>query len=296
MSTCEITIDDFYINFRSHSKMTTIATLEERVGNHIKFFWGVSAVFAVWLAGISVALYNMNGTLGSLNRNISEIKLPQQIEQVSLRPQEQQSQDEVVSLLRQAKQSAILLPEPVIQRAGTRFIGAANVNPAAWDTAANFLNYRSYLNDGLAPKFQDNEPLTPHNLPSYYINFTPLPPPPAKYFPPGTKIFGFLLWAHGTGAPPEKSAIMEKISKPVQQGGSFEAYIFNALKGTITLDDERMKNVFIYNAVIEYNGGQVSLENVYFVNCVFRIRYTPNGSHLGEQLLVSVSTTFSALS
>jgi hypothetical protein len=104
------------------------------------------------------------------------------------------------------------------------------------------------------------------------------------------------MWAHGQGAPPDEAAILEKISKPLKRGGDFQFYMVNALRGTITLDDQRMRNVIVFNAVIEYNGGQVDLNNVYFVNCIFRVRYTTNGMHLGDHLLASASTNFTVTS
>ena len=104
------------------------------------------------------------------------------------------------------------------------------------------------------------------------------------------------MLAHGAGAPPGKAAILDKISKPKKSGGNFEVYIIDAFGGTITLDDQRMRNVIINNAVIEYDGAQTALDNVYFLNCVFKIRYTPNGTNLSQDLLASTSTTFKSKS
>ena len=162
--------------------------------------------------------------------------------------------------------------------------------------ALAFLNYRSFLNIDLVPNFPDAKGINPDEQPSIDINFKPLPPPPINSVPAGTKILGFSMLAHGAGAPPGKAAILDKISKPKKSGGNFEVYIIDAFGGTITLDDQRMRNVIINNAVIEYDGAQTALDNVYFLNCVFKIRYTPNGTNLSQDLLASTSTTFKSKS
>ena len=40
----------------------TIATLTERVDNHIKFFWRVVGAGFLWLATLSLLLYHINDT------------------------------------------------------------------------------------------------------------------------------------------------------------------------------------------------------------------------------------------
>lgn len=46
----------------------TVAVLEERVNSHIKFVWTLMAVGFAWLAGISLTLYQMNGTMNRVEK------------------------------------------------------------------------------------------------------------------------------------------------------------------------------------------------------------------------------------
>jgi len=70
-------------------------------------------------------------------------------------------------------------------------------------------------------------------------------------------------------------------------GASHQVFIFDGVGGTVYLDDERMRKVIVQNSVIEYDGGPLLLENVYFVNCTFDIRETPKDKQLGTSILAS---------
>lgn len=206
------------------------------------------------------------------------------------------SLNEMRGILQFAEEQNLRLNPQLIATYGQQVLMLTNepsISATAWETSLSLLNYRSSLNANLVPSFLDIKILNRSGGPHFEINFKPLSPPPAKYFPKNSVIFGYLLMTEGSIVSPEKAAIMERISRPITSGGNFEFYIFDGMAGTITLDDQRMKNVIVRNSVIEYNGGPVILENVYFVHCIFRMRYTPNGSHLGNELLASASTTFS---
>src|ERR1035437_59957 len=46
----------------------TVGILEERVNGHIKFVWTLMGVGFTWLAGISIVLYQMNGTMNRVEK------------------------------------------------------------------------------------------------------------------------------------------------------------------------------------------------------------------------------------
>jgi hypothetical protein len=62
----------------------------------------------------------------------------------------------------------------------------------------------------------------------------------------------------------------------------------------ILLDGFFIKKSIIQNAQIEYSGGPVRLENVYFVNCVFKFGNSGQASGLETAVLNSSAVTFSS--
>ena len=46
----------------------TLAVLEERVNVYIKFVWALMAVGFAWLIGVSLVLYQMNGTMNRVEK------------------------------------------------------------------------------------------------------------------------------------------------------------------------------------------------------------------------------------
>src|SRR5207249_3836957 len=109
----------------------------------------------------------------------------------------------------------------ILEQAGKKFISASEKNPAAWKAATAFLDYRSFLNSQFAPSFPDAQKVDA-DAPSLYLNFTPLPPPPASTVPVGVDfILGYLLRAHGSTTP-DKAAIWNRLSDTSKMGGNFE--------------------------------------------------------------------------
>ncbi len=285
MSTAVFACADVDFNREFCLDMTTIATLEERIGNHIKFFWGISAVFAIWLAGISVVLFYINGKLGNLNSNIGLLRLPQQLEQSSITPQDPKSQDQAVSILRRAKTTETVLPEPVIQNSGMRFIEAADTDPNAWNVALDLLNYRSFLNASLVPPYPDAKPAP--------FSFSlAIKTPPAG-------VNGSIIFLESNISVPlsEAAKIEPTDGRPYVKapGNVGPAYLIVVVKAfEIGLDNMLLKNVIIRNATIDYNGGPLILYNVAFVNCTFKIPRNEPSKRLASSLLASTSVNFDA--
>ncbi len=160
---------------------------------------------------------------------------------------------------------------------------------AAWKAVGTFLDYRSFLNRQLAP-----HPKQPGNHTPPYNRYFPYNAINLGAFPPGSKSVKMQVNFHGE-APPSDAALMDLLSKPPPPGlTSGAAFITVDGGGGIVLDGYRMKNVIIQNAEILYSGGPVVLDNVYFVNCTFNVRQSPNGVRLGQSILASASTTFKA--
>jgi len=249
----------------------TLGILAERVGNHIKFFWGAAAVFGVWLAGISFILYQMNGDIGKL-------RLPQQLEQTSNTPQNQKSQNQAASLLGQAKLNGIRLPEPVIQYAGTRFIEAAETEPSAWKIALDFLNYRSTLNVYVRP-----------------VKAVNVPAGSETHFDIGPAVDGKPIpeLAHiPIGVAPADAARFEKIGQNLNQNLQFGSAQLILKGGAVSLDDKYARHVFFEGVEIHYSGKPLILQDAVFSNCTFILDNTPYGRQLGQTLLASSTINF----
>ena len=312
----------------SYAEIMTKEQIKEFISDWIAPAASVIVVIAAILGAVRYFIHNevsdlrsniqqLTSDVGSLNSGIekSNGKLDEQTQRLDKRiddvltkalerafslPQNSKgkisgSLNEMRGILKLAEDQHIRLNPQLIETYGRQVIKLANdqsISTTAWETSLSLLNYRSSLNADLAPSFSDIKMLNRSGGPNFEINFKPLLPPPARYFPPHAVILGFLLMTEGSLVPPDKAAVLERISKPVTSRGNFEYYIFEGMGGTLTLDDQRMKNVIVRNCVIDYNGGATILENVYFVHCIFRIRYTLNGAHLGDELLASASTRF----
>jgi hypothetical protein len=95
-------------------------------------------------------------------------------------------------------------------------------------------------------------------------------------------------------ANPDSSARLESLAEPQPQGSGAGLILVEGKADSIVLDNEYMKNVVIKDAVVEYDGGPMRLENVYFVNCTFILPTAdePKIHEFTTALLAKVPTTF----
>jgi hypothetical protein len=90
-------------------------------------------------------------------------------------------------------------------------------------------------------------------------------------------------------APQIPGAIRRPIAIKADPGVRFTATrcIFENLEQG--LDGGIWKDVIFRNCLIKYDGGSVSLENVYFEDCQFQLASSPKGEKLSEVLLASIA-------
>ena len=254
-----------------------LATLEEKANSHIKFFWGISAVFALWLAGISVILFQINGKLGNLGSNITTLRLPQQIEKASFEPQDPKSQAQALSVIKQAKSTATILPEPVVQRSGMRFIDASRIEPSAWPVALEFVSYRSLLNITYKP----TSPIAPLPVGEWKYSIM------AKKGNPQPEL-KMSKW----GVPSDQAATFDRIGIDQNSGiPTGPAFMF-LVGGVTSLDDMHIRSVIFEGVEVHYTGKPLILENSVFINCTFKIDNNEPGRHLGKIMLASDTINF----
>jgi hypothetical protein len=100
------------------------------------------------------------------------------------------------------------------------------------------------------------------------------------------------LWRFAGKASPENSAKFEALNKPEKASSGSAWILFQSETEILALDGLYLKNVIIRDVTVEYRGGPLRLENVYFVNCEFISPLTARGRALNRALLASPSVKF----
>jgi hypothetical protein len=192
-----------------------------------------------------------------------------------LTPEAQQS---AKASLAEAKKRAILVPITVVEQAGKSFIEASKIESKAWDVALEFVSYRTSLN-------QHDEPQI-HNLQltdEYNTHIRSAGPPTMSVSRSGVMAI-------------EKAAryeaIGENTSPGARAGPEFLIIDGHFSSTALQLDGMHIRNAVFKNATIEYLGGEIILEHVYFINCTFKMKLTPQSERLGTTLLAAVPTEF----
>jgi hypothetical protein len=196
------------------------------------------------------------------------------VSQSGSNPIDKKSQAEAKEALANAKNSSIKIPPSVIERTGEKFIEATKSDPAAWDTALQFVNYRSFLNAS-APqgKFVTNFV----SLKTQYNIISPGGQPK-----PTISTFGLV--------PIDKAAALDVIGKTRNTGPNGVQYLFLD-GGAIVLDGSQFKHIVLRNVHVVYRGGPAILEDVYFLNCTFEIVQENNGQLFASTVLASSPAT-----
>lgn len=274
-------VDYLVEDMATASELTTLhATLEERVKNHIRFFWAVAAGGFIWLVGISGALYYMTGTVS----DIKSLLAPQRLQGAAIQPTSSKNQKIAKDILSKAQQKSIPeIPASVVERAGKSFIKAASKpDPQVWEVALDFMSYRSSLNAARQPSpftTIPSESLTTH----YHIGtLVPGKPKPAmKWMPPLV--------------PAEEAARYDHIGQDENTGVKMQPRGLFLSGGAASLDGEQIRNIVFERVEIHYSGMPVILENVLFINCSFVFDNSDRSRQLGETLLTTSPVTFRAI-
>ena len=209
------------------------------------------------------------------------------IQSLAMQPKKGANAKQASEILNTAKKEGTSLDPKVITVAGQEFIsaGVSSSDPDVWKTGLAFLGYRSFLNSALAPPTDKFAPRDKVSLPwKFKINVKAQ----AK--------FQYTL-ATGEIVPAEKSAVLEPIDSPLNVGEKvgFEYLVISDPSTTVILDGLRLKNIIFKDIKIQYEGGKVQMENVYFVNCTFEVFKKPNGKNFASTVLASApATTFQA--
>lgn len=203
--------------------------------------------------------------------------------EVSNAPSDPKNINEAKRILTGARAANIrLMSLSLLEETGIKFLDAGIQNQKAWDTAMEFLAYRSFLNasSNQIPRYSpspDDGILTKYTL--QRVNDLPLPV------------------QHVSGiASPDSEALLDFIGQNqnhnLPQG---RAYAFLD-GGYLAIDRSEMRNVVLNGVTVYYHGDSTILTNVYFINCKFVITLNPNGKNFSKaELTLGPSISFAAL-
>lgn len=201
-----------------------------------------------------------------------------QIQQAAENPEDKTSADAAKKAIDSARENAVRLTPSIVREAGQKFVQASNENPAAWDAALGFLNYKTFLNSASL--------LVPPNTGATFItNYNSVPLPQGEKLPQ-MSVAGV--------APEESAARFDLIGHDANKGKPLGSkYIFTT-GGAVVLDGMEFRDVIIRNAKVFYSGGPVQMKDVYFINCIFIMKSTPVTQNLALAMLEPhPATTFS---
>ncbi len=186
-------------------------------------------------------------------------------------------------LAKAAGQAGIQVDTKTVAEAGKNALESTD-NPrladAAWQTTLQLVNYRSFLNAGLAPNPKNPVPISEFKG-EWSYDLMPAGTPSSDV---GITVVGLV--------PRERAAVMEFLQNPLNADAKFGPEFLIIDGAPLSLDGVRLKNVIFRNSRIVYRGGPMQMDNVYFVNCTFEVPRRPNGQELCATLLASTATTF----
>jgi hypothetical protein len=230
------------------------------------------------IVGIGTTLFHLEMEMSgieSLIRNNGGYIAGLRLKEASQKPEDPRNISEVTNILAEAKKSKLNIDRDTITQVGTRFMQAANANPAALDAVSACAAYRSELN---SPPF-DLSSIHPPSKGAFSTNFYRVPLSLGQMY-------------HSGSAPAGEAAQFGHL------GESFNANIAGPewvlfKGGSIKIDGYRMKRVVIRDALVIYKGGPVDLRDVYFINCTFDVKYSVTSERLYALLLAGGATNYS---
>ena len=247
--------------------------------------WIVGIALSVYMAlfiGGGVQVYLLNGRVSGIESDVRHIGGTVdaiRLKQISTAPMAQGIAAEAKNILSAARAKKIPIDKDVIIDTGKTFVSASRDNPEAWDAAISFVDYRSFLNIDAEPRL----PSLGKDPPWYEVDILTVNHHATK---PIVKGYGVV--------PAEQGAILARIGQNLYEGQRFGAAFLVLTGDDVILDGMAMKNVIYRGVHIEYHGGPLVMENVYFINCTFTLepKPTPNSQLLAGKILDSPSLSF----
>jgi len=200
--------------------------------------------------------------------------------QVIANPGSEKSIKEAKSLLAMAREGRTPIPISTVEQAAKSFIETSVAQPEAWETALDFVSYRTALNKIDARGAAPFRKLSGAGLDHYYIG----PVVPGKALPIGSDI--------PASVPPELAARYELLGKNENEGKSTGPPRLFFTGGALNIDGRFARHVVFENVEVHYTNQPLVLEDVVFVNCTFVIENGNSGRKLSETLISSQIVNF----
>jgi hypothetical protein len=176
---------------------------------------------------------------------------------------------ELKTLATIAKKESITVKPEVVETVGTKLVKAGNMD--AWNTALDFVNYKSFLNFSLS--IQVRTVVGDGTLTTVYNWNTPNGMARAKFSIAGAVPQGNAAHFRSIGKPdPNESSALGNDWIIVDGGG-------------LVIDGMDMRKVIFRNVYILYDGAPLQMQDVYFINCTFQIKQQSNGERLALAVL-----------
>jgi hypothetical protein len=192
------------------------------------------------------------------------------IQRFAAQPTDKKNIAEAKAIINTAKQSAIKLPPSIVEQSGKAFINAASKEPAAWDVALRFAEYRSYLNTF-------NPDVIPSGNRATNTEYTLSSP--IGYAKPSLSITGLVS--------ADQAARFNRIGEGLKTDTVYGNAFIIVTGGAAILDGYELKNVVFQNTHVVYLGGPLQLKNVYFIGCTFDFISDNNGKEMVAAILSS---------
>ena len=167
-----------------------------------------------------------------------------------------------------AKTEHVTIKPEIVENIGRKLV-AQRGSSEAWDTAIDFLNYKSFLNVSLSVAVNSV-------MPTGILNTKYGMRAPHGIGPPRFTVAG--------AVPEGQAAQLNVIGEPDRNTPLGNDWII-ADGGGLVIDNMQLKKVIFRNVYISYDGGPIHMQDVYFMNCVFQVRQQSNGERFAFAVL-----------
>jgi hypothetical protein len=229
------------------------------------------------LASIKDDLRNMHTDLSGLRHDVDVLQI--QHSTAVLQPKSGATPKDIGEAASDLRKEGVTIPRPPVAETARALLQTASYDPSgtSWNALSQMLEYISFLNKQSSP-IQTLIPFhgkgtfieVPHGWTGHYAWFGSSTYPVVPQFHP----IGFGLDSN----------------ESIHEGPAFLVMSGAPLQ----LDGEVIKRVVFIDVEVIYDGGPLQMENVYFVNCTFKIKPTPRSKNLAIAMLSqNAATTFS---
>jgi hypothetical protein len=202
------------------------------------------------------------------------------LQETSKTPDDPQSARKARQVLSEAQAAGILAARSTVEQVGKKYISAGKDNPAAWEAAIAFVNYKSFLNGYLSiPVLTQAGPVL-HT--DYHFK--------------SSVAFGDPQQSVAGRVPKEQASQFRVIGEhDLNPSNTFGNDLIIFEGGGISLDNMEVRRVVFRNLHIFYTGAPLQMEEAYFVNCIFHVEQEHNSPGLlTATLRPSPATSFTA--